>query len=317
MKKKALAALLAIILILSLAACGGSKSSESMVSTADTQPAEAEGGYANGLEAADSAAAEEPAPQAGAGGGEQTAPVSDKLIYSGYAEIETLDFEGSIKAIDALIARVGGFIESSSVTGSNYSSGRDYRSASYTVRVPAAAYQDAAGSLDAIGNVTYQNSSADNITSQYYDTQSRLEAYNIEYDRLTEMLKKASTVEEMLAIEDRLTEVRYSIESLTTTLRGWDSLINYSTLTLSLTEVKDLSSAQGAGLSYWQEVGAALKSTLKGVGRFFSSLLLFLIAALPVLAILAALAAVTVLIVKKARARRAKKLSEPKDGPKE
>lgn len=314
MKKKALALLISLMLILSLAACGSAAKSAPMEApSADYDYGN--GGFAymtDAAEAENQEAPAEPAPEeSGAATTADIAPIADKIIYSAYADIETTEFDESLKAVDALIARVGGFLESSSVTGSNYNAGRDYRSASYTIRIPAGSFKDVTGSLSELGNVTYCNTNADNITTQYRDTASRLEAYEVEYDRLLEMLKKASNVEEMLSIESRLSDVRYNIESLTTTIKGWDSLINYSTLSINLTEVKDYSSATGADLTYWQEVGAALRGTLKGIGNFFSSLLMFLIAFLPVLLILAAVAAAVMFISKKVRARKAKKTLPP------
>lgn len=302
MKKKALALLLTLLLVF-LCACGSSASQSSYYAgSANTEayaPAEAPAAVSADKSAVgDNGGSGSDAPAAD--------PIADKIIYSAQANVETRDFDASLKAVDALIARVGGFLESSSITGSDYQSGRDYRSADYVIRIPADAFSGAMDSLSDLGNVTYRNTQADNITTQYYDTQSRLDAYQVEYDRLMDMLAKAETVEDMLSIEDRLSDVRYNIESLTTTMKSWDSQVNYSTLSLSLTEVKDYTNAQGAGLTYWQEVGQALQNTLEGVGRFFKGLLRFLIAALPVLLILAAVAAVVLLLIRRRRARRAR-----------
>ncbi len=314
MKKRTIATVLALILVLALSGCGSTATNEMVAkenyyADGDTNWS-ADAGYSSG-------AMPEPETPVTAQSGSGSATATDvsisaeKIIYNAYAEIETTDFDASLLAVDRLIASVGGFIENSSVTGSNYYSGRDYRSASYTIRVPSDKFTAATGSLADIGNVTYQNSNAENITTQYYDTQSRLEAYQIEYDRLTDMLSKATTVEDMLSIEDRLTDVRYNIESLTSSMKLYDAQVNYSTLSLSLTEVKEITTAQGAGLTYWQEMGQNLKDSLNSVWRFLKNVLMFLVAALPALVLLGVIAVVVILIVRGAKRKKALKAQLP------
>ena len=55
------------------------------------------------------------------------------------------------------------------------------------------------------------------------------------------MLEKAETVADMITIESRLSEVRYNIESVTSQLNNWQHQVDYSTINLSIYEVKELS----------------------------------------------------------------------------
>ena len=90
---------------------------------------------------------------------------SEKIIYSADAEIETTDFDATLQAVDALMERYGAFLEASSVNGTNYE-GHGRRSASYTLRIPAASFVTVRDDLEELGNVTYYNLYADNITTQ-------------------------------------------------------------------------------------------------------------------------------------------------------
>ncbi|NCC69750.1 MAG: DUF4349 domain-containing protein, partial [Clostridia bacterium] len=146
----------------------------------------------------------------------------------------------------------------------------------------------------------------------YNDTQSKLDAYEIEYDRLLSMLEKADTVEDMLAIEDRLADVRYNIQSLSNTISGWDSLLSYSTVSLQLTEVVEYTEEPVETETYWEEVGAAFSSTLKAVGRFFKGLFKAAVSLAPVLVILAVIAVAVLLVVRKVRKGRKAKSEPPK-----
>ena len=146
----------------------------------------------------------------------------DKIIYSANATIETTAFDDTVSKLEALIAQYGGFIESSSISGNNYyHSSHGYassRSAEYRVRIPSRDFGTVMNSLSTLGNVPYCNTYTENITSQYYDVQARLNACLTQEQTLLEMMSKAEKVSDMLEIQDQLSDVRYRIESLQSTL---------------------------------------------------------------------------------------------------
>ncbi len=232
----------------------------------------------------------------------KTVSLSEKIIYSAYCQLETVKFEDSVQGVYDLLDRCGGFIESSNVSGVDYStefySYQTYRNANFVVRVPVAAFASFTDSLDSLGNVTYVSTNADNITAQFYDTQSRLDAYKTEESRLLQLLEKAETVEDMITIEDRLSWIRYEMESLKTTLNNWQNEVDYSTVTIEIQEVKELTEIHETQRTYWQEVGDGIKSTLKGIGRFFTDLFKGIVIALPVIILLLVIFLVIFFIVR-------------------
>jgi len=155
-------------------------------------------------------------------------------------------------------------------------------------------------SLDSIGNVTSLRSDADNITSQFYDTQSRLNSYKTQEERLLDMLSKADNVSDMIEIETRLADIRYQVESLTTTLRNWQNAVDYSTLTLYINEVAELTEITPVQpRSYWQQISDGLKANTKSVGAFFKNLFKWIVINLLVLIILAVLAIIAFIFIRK------------------
>lgn len=247
----------------------------------------------------------------GGGAGETAVPspdFSEKLIYTADAEIETRNFDESVAAVQALLDRYGAFLESSYTGGRSYRSQyygyADYRSASFVIRVPKEHYAELTSGLSTIGNVTSMNTWVENITSQYTDVESRLKTYRTEEERLLAMLEKAETVEDMIAVESRLSEVRYNIESLTSTLRNWDHEVDYSTVNIHLQEVEELTSPTATQRTYGEKLRDGLSDTLSDVGRFFSNLLLWIVSALPVLVILAVIAAVAAILIRRGIRRR-------------
>ena len=236
----------------------------------------------------------------------------EKIIYSADATVETTQFEDTVKALNAMIDSVGGWIESSSVTGANYSNisrgSKTNRSASYTVRVPNDRFDEMMNSLPALGNVPRSHVYTENVTSQYYDTQARLTTYQAQEKRLLELLDKAETVSDVIEIENELTEVRYRIESMQTSLRNWDRRVSWSSIRLTVNEVSEYTPEVQKG--YGERLKEALMEGLDNLSWYFVDF----VEALPVLAFFLLLLIILILVLKRviwspkrAERRRARK----------
>ena len=311
--KKNLSLLLALLMTLSLCACGaGSKSAS--YEYASEAPAAA---YMSADMAAEEAgyggfSAAEGANTAGEPGSDTPETDPSKIIYSASATVETTDFDGSIAKLLALVEENKGWVEASSMSGANYRSiarGSSYnRSASYTLRIPSDKFELLMGSLSQIGNVPYSHTYTENVTSQYYDTQARLTAYQTQETRLLEMMEKAETVSDVIAIEEKLTELRYQIESLQSALKNWDRQVSYSTIDLEVMEVSEYTPEPQQ--SYGQELWQALTGAFRNLGQFFKDLLVFLVSAVPTILVLTALFFIFRPLFRKLAARRREKKAQ-------
>ena len=335
--KKTISVLLLLALCLSLCACG-SQSSDAK----GAAPAETPMPYPNTAYVTTDAAyeyAEEPmwesdeevygfsssgAVQAGRGESDVPAEKPDKIIYSANVQVETTDFDGSMAKLDELIDQYGGWVESSSVNGSNYadrSRGNvSRRSANYVLRFPSDRFNELMGSLSTLGNVPYTHVYTENVTAQYYDVQARLTAYEAQEQRLLEMMELAETLEDIIILEDRLTEVRYQIERLQTSLNNWDRQVSYSTVYLDLSEVQEYTPEPQVQPSFGEKLLGALKDGLHSLGGFFEDLLFGLTEALPALLLILALALIPFLLLRKAwKKRKARKAAPlpPEEKPEE
>ena len=297
--KKILSLLLAVLMALSFCACGASSEfkaesaadysyaerSEAPAATAVTMMAEEYGSGANGLAASDAM------PDAPSSGSSDINP--DKIIYSADTTIETTEFDETIAGLNELIAQYDGWIESSSVNGANYYSksrgSASNRSASYTVRIPSENFQTLMNSLSTLGNIPYTHTYTQNVTAQYYDTQARMNAYKAQETKLLEMMDLAESVEDIIAIEDKLTDVRYMIESLQSSLNNWDRRVNYSTVDISVNEVSAYTPSAPVKVSYGERLVNSFVGSVKGAVEFFKDLLVFIVSMIPTLVILALL----------------------------
>ena len=313
--KRLSAILLCIVLLLGLCACGGKSGSSSapaapMPSSAPAS-ASSSAAYDSYYEGYDA----EPAASAEAEKGEsglltvitRNDDLSDKMIYSANARVETTDFEASVKKTYDLVDRFGGFFESSYIRGADYRSEyygyQTYREAQFTIRVPKDNYTGLTESLEGLGSVTSLQSTAVNISQQYTDAQARLSAYQAEEQRLIAMMDKADTVEDLITIESRLADVRYEIEAITTTLRNWQNQIDYSTVSLTIQEVEEIKERVEYKRTFGEELRDGFLSTLKDTGRFFKNLFKWIVVNLPVLVVLVVVIFLLALLIRALRRR--------------
>ena len=305
--KKILSVLLAFILIFALCACGSAKEAAYEPQAA---PAVMLDGAAGGFAAAnykaeamaEEAVAYETDMSASASGSDVPSDNPEKIIYSADATLESTSFDEAVKSVLALIDEYKAYVESSSMNGSNYSSissgNAGSRSAEYVIRVPAESFEKLMSSLSTIGNVPYSHVYTENVSSQYYDTEARLRTYRAQEERLLELLDKAETVSDVIEIENELTVVRYRIESLQTTLNGWDRQVSYSTVYLSLREVKEYTPENRIG--FGRQIVNALAQGLELLKDF----VLGLATALPLLIIVAAVVFGIFKLIKKLRKKK-------------
>lgn len=246
---------------------------------------------------------------------------TEKIIYSAYAEVETVDYETTVAAVSAMVERFGGFIESSSISGANYyrsSRGlQSLRSASFTLRIPSEHFEELTTSLSELGSVPYCNTSSENVTATYYDVEARKTAYETQEKRLLEMLEIAETVEDLLAIQSQLTDVQYEIDSLQSRLTNYDRQVSYSTVNLTVSEVEEYTETPIVKLSYGEKLSQSFKNSCKTVGEFFVDSSLWLMGNLPEILLWCAILFGCWKLLAKLFSRRKKKESTPRKSWKE
>ena len=322
MKQKSYICAILAALFLAMSACGASSANSAMdmADVAAAEPAEApameevatEDAYTEEAGAVENAAAGGTTESTGLIQGAETGNLADKIIYTAYANLETTDLDQSIDTLNGLVEQYGAFLESSSVTGNNLldiAAGYTYgRCADFTLRVPKEHYSDFTSALDTVGNVTNLTSDAENITAQYSDVETQVKAYDTQEQRLLEIMAQADTVEDMITLESRLSEVRMEKDRLETQLQNWDRQVDYSTVTISLTEVQELTPEPPAEEpTYMEQLGQTFMDSVHWMGRAAKGGVKLLVAVIPVLLPIAAVILAVVLICKAASKRKLRK----------
>lgn len=241
-----------------------------------------------------------------------SAEFATKIIKTVKMTTETKEFDRAMTELDRLITENGGFVESSSSNGQSlYNSGVYRRNADYTVRIPAEKLESFLSASRQLLNVTYSHASSQNITTEYYDLQSRLEVLRTERESLNAMLEKADTVENMLLIRDRLYNVIEEIESYETQIRLYDSLVSYSTVYLTVEEVVEYTKVTTEQPGWGTRLLDAFRESWKDFADNFQDFTVGLLYAVPTLMVLGLIATAIALLLR-GLIRRQKRVSGEK-----
>ena len=233
-----------------------------------------------------------------------------KWIVTVKMEAETDDLDVLLAQLEGKIAALSGYVEDQQVYNGSAYSGRRYRYANLTVRVPADQVEAFTEHMSGISNIISKNKTMDDVTLQYVATESRMKALKAEEERLLELMAQAENMSDLLQIEARLTDVRYELESVTSQLRVYDNLVDYATIHLNLTEVQEYTPVEEETL--WQRISGGFVESLKNLGNFFVELFVALIVGLPYLVFIGAIVVVVVILCRRsAKKRKQKSLQHP------
>ena len=237
------------------------------------------------------------------------------LIRTVSMTAETKDIISVKNDIEAQVKALGGYIENSSMSGTGKN--KDLRTINYTVRVPADQLDTLVSTVGNSCTIISSNENSSDVTLEYVDTKSRVESLRVEYDQLLKLLEQAEDLDTIIVLQNRLTEVRYQIESAESRIRVLENQVEYGTLNLSITEVlEDTVIEEPHIVTYGERVMDQFNDMWEGTVEFFQDFLLGLIAAIPFLVFMGIVAAVIIIIVfsvrKKRMKREAKALEEAK-----
>lgn len=185
-----------------------------------------------------------------------------KVITNVYISLETIEFGSTTDNLNEIINKNNGYKEDSSISHNNYINNRIYKYAQYTIRVPKESVDSFIKEISSIGNVVSQNTSKQDITKQYYDTESRLNVLKIKEERILTLLEKAEKIEDIIAIENQLSEIIYQKESLTKSILDMDDKVSYSTVSINISEVEKLTSGITTETTFGTKISNAFRDSL-------------------------------------------------------
>ncbi|MBO4679934.1 MAG: DUF4349 domain-containing protein [Lachnospiraceae bacterium] len=320
--KKFLRVALAVLSVAALTACGSAKSDAAYDSYASTEAMYVTNSKAAAPEAGyyDEEYYEESDSGSGSADYEDNTVYNDtarKLIKTYNVSAETEDFDNFVSATEERVNALHGYIQDmDSYNGSNYSGKKDRRYCNLTIRVPVKNLDAFVNFVGDSANVTNKRLSVEDITLQYVDSESRKKTYEIQRDRLNELLEKADSTADITTILDSLSEVEYRLERQTSQLRTYDNLVDYATVYLYINEVTKYTPPEPE--KYWDRVKRSFSNGIENLVEGLKDFFVGFVGALPGLVLFAVIVAIIVIVIraivkagsKKREAKREKRAEE-------
>ena len=203
----------------------------------------------------------EPVSAVAARSGEKTATLENalprKIVYTATVDLVVDQFDPIPAKVEALAEQFDGYVARSDLRGA---SGRP-RSGNWTIRVPVEHYREFLAAAVELGEVRSLNSDSEDVSEEYYDVEARIRNKKKTEDRLLGQLEDATgSLEDILAVEEKLDRVREEIERMQGRKRVLDDLTSMTTVDLSVDEVENYSPDRSA--TYGTRVRRALNTSI-------------------------------------------------------
>jgi len=227
---------------------------------------------------------------------------SAKLIKTVNISLQTKELDALLEELKAYVTEYEGYIEYSNIYGIGL---ENLRSGNLTIRIPVEHLEVFVEKTRAAGTVTNISESTVDVTLEYVDVENHKKALEIEQERLYEILEQAETVEELIAVEQRLSQVRYEMEWYTTSLNTYDNQINYSTVDIYLVEVERISKVEEEGI--WAQIKSKFSDNIYSMANGAKSLFVWFAGSTPYFLALAIVVVVIVIFIKRKKKGKRKK----------
>jgi hypothetical protein len=187
--------------------------------------------------------------------------IDRRLVKTGYVTMEVSNITESIAGIARVASDLGGYVVSSNESGD-----KDITYGQISIRVPSDRFDEA---LDRLGKlavkVTNKSTNSQDVTEQYTDLQAQLRNLEATEAQYLEILKKAEKVEDILAVQRELSNVRGQIEQVKGRIQYLERTSDMALIDVSLYKTQPI---DGTGWSALE----TLKSAIRGLAAFGKAL---------------------------------------------
>ncbi|MHB1315521.1 MAG: DUF4349 domain-containing protein [Christensenellales bacterium] len=233
-----------------------------------------------------------------------------KVVRSAQISMETAEYDTDKAAILSLLERVGGYVQYAAEWGNKPEDYKDKgRTAQYTFRIPQASFANFLSELDKIGTQLERTMGGEDITSQYTDVETRLKTQRTKLERLEKLLDDATKMEDIITLENAISDTTLQIEQYTASLNNWDNLVAEATVGVYMTEVVKVDAFEGVkDETFGDKISNAFNSAIAGIIDGVKWLVVTIVSILPALIVLGVITAVIVVPIIITQRRKRKKM---------
>jgi hypothetical protein len=193
-----------------------------------------------------------PAPASNGPGAEAQQAISDattrRVIHTAELSLDADVPEAVESKLGILAETKGGFVVSSETARARDSDGAELVTVSVVFRVPAAAFDATLASVRALGTrVSNERITGQDVTEEYVDLEARIKAQRAIEEQYLSVLKDAKTIPDVLAVQQKLGEVRTEIERAEGRRRFLENQTSLSTITVHVSRHFEAVDTRGPG----------------------------------------------------------------------
>ena len=158
-----------------------------------------------------------------------------KIIKDGNISVKTNDINASKKGINDLLKKLNAYFESEDLQNNDQSISYNLK-----IRMPAENFEKLISTLEnGEDEIKSKSIQARDVTEEYVDIETRLKNKREYLKKYKELLFKASTIKDILAIEENVRTLHEEIESKEGRLKYLNDQISFSTLNLNIYKEKE------------------------------------------------------------------------------
>ena len=180
-----------------------------------------------------------------------------KVIKDAWVRLRSPDAKAASEEITAIAERYNGRIQSLSLTSSGMRDGHEQFSANIVLRVPSDTFEAVMQEIETVGTLTQREVQSRDVTAEYTDLHAEKQALENQISRLTQILGKAETVEEILKVQSAIDSAQLNLDRVTGRLKLLESQIDEATITVSVREGEPIGIDSGFSISSIINTGIA------------------------------------------------------------
>ncbi len=182
--------------------------------------------------------------------------VARRIIRTAELSVETDAPEVAARKVSALADAKGGFVVSSDTSRSTDADGAESVLTTVVFRVPVAAFDDTLLAVRALGTrVSSEKVTGQDVTEEYVDLEARIRAQRAVEEQYLSVLKDAKAITDILAVQQKLGEVRTEIERAEGRRRFLESQTSLSTITVHV--ARHIAAVEASGPGFGRSVREA------------------------------------------------------------
>ena len=218
---------------------------------------------------------------------------NQKLVKSSVISLSAKDIEMAQVEVQRIAKQFSGYVYSM-----EQSQTKDRRYLTITIKVTSPNFDEAIDLIKKLGTTTNVILNVSDVTTQFIDTQAHIKTLKTKEETLNNILAKATTIEDILTIENSLQQTRQEIESYQGQLNVLINSNDFSIITVYLEDETGLATTQTPE-SPWARFSSQFNRGLHYWGNAAIDVAANLLFLLPVLTLLLILGFIVRLLIKR------------------